>query len=208
MVSSTNINAIDLKTYRQNGLVEWTTGFRHKSLRWRGFESYYCQFVDILIRSIVSLILNTCTWYLLPSSILLTSKHTGRMVEWNELLVLGTSHFGGVGSSPTIVILLTFLKKVLFPLFWTPAHGVIYTHPCNWPQNIQAGWLSGIRSWFTALDTSMAWVRVPLLTFCRIAIQSIASFILNTCTWYLLPSSMQLTTQHTGRMAEWSKVLV
>ncbi len=65
MVSSIIIHAIDLKTYRQDGRVEWGAGFRHQ----------------------------------LPD---------------------------GIGSSSTTVILLTFLKKVLFPLFWTPAHVFIY----------------------------------------------------------------------------------
>ena len=44
-------------------------------------------------------------------------KNTGRMAEWNEVLVLGNSHFGGVGSSLSFVILLTFLHKVLFLVF-------------------------------------------------------------------------------------------
>ena len=41
----------------------------------------------------------------------------GSVAEWSKALVLGTSHFGGVGSSPTPVILLTLLYKVLFPVF-------------------------------------------------------------------------------------------
>ena len=31
----------------------------------------------------------------------------GRMAEWSKALVLGTSHFGGVGSNPTPVIFLS-----------------------------------------------------------------------------------------------------
>ena len=50
-----------------------------------------------------------------------------------------------MGSSPTPVILLIFLKKVSFPLFWTPAQGVIYHYPCYWPQKIQARWPCGPR---------------------------------------------------------------
>ncbi len=42
-------------------------------------------------------------------------KHTGRMAESHEALVLGTSHLKGVGFSPNPVIILTFLHKVLFP---------------------------------------------------------------------------------------------
>ncbi len=146
MVLSTIIHAIDHSTYRWDGHVVWSAGLRHQSLQWRGFVSHSCHFVDIPIQSIVSFILNTCTWYLLSLFRLLTTKHTGRMAEWSKALFLGTSHFGGVGSSPTPVILLTLLYKVLFPVFWTPAHGIF--HPCHWLHNIQAGWPSGLRRWF------------------------------------------------------------
>ncbi len=53
--------------------------------------------------------LNTCKGYLPPSFMLLITKHTGRMDEWSLSLCQGTSHLGGVGSSPTPVVLLTFL---------------------------------------------------------------------------------------------------
>ena len=34
----------------------------------------------------------------------------GRMAEWSKALVLGTSHFGGVGSNPTpVIFLLNFI---------------------------------------------------------------------------------------------------
>ena len=148
MVSFTIINTIDLKTYRQDGWVEWTAGFRHQSLWWRGFESYHCHFVDIPKESIVSFILNTCTWCYLHSSMQLTTKHTGRMAEWYKELVYGTRHFDGVGSSPTPVSLLTFLYEVLFPLFETSAHGIFYHNQYYWPQNTQAGWLIGLNCWF------------------------------------------------------------
>ncbi len=104
MVSSTIINAIDPKAYKQDGRVEWGAGFRHQSL-----------------------------------------------LSW--------------GSSPTPVILLTFLKKVLFPLFLTPAYCVMYHYPCYWPQKIQARRQCGLRCWFKAPVTSLAWVRVQLLSF-------------------------------------------
>ncbi|WP_288063601.1 hypothetical protein, partial [Herbaspirillum sp.] len=55
------------------------------------------------------------------------SQYTGKMVEWSKGLVLGTSHYGGLGSSPTLVILLTFLKKLLLLEFGT--HKVSITHP-------------------------------------------------------------------------------
>ena len=120
----------------------------------------------------VSFILNSCTWYLLPSSMLLITQHIARMAKWSKAPVLVTSHFAGVGSSPTPFILLTFLYKVLSPLFETPAH-----------------------------------VFSTIITTIDIPIQSSVSFILNTGTWYLLPSSMLLTTKHRGRMAEWSNAL-
>ena len=126
MVSFTIINTIDLKTYRQDGWVVWTAGFRHQSLWSRRFEFYHCHFVDLSIQSIVSFILNTCICCHLPLSMLLTSKHTAKMAMWYEALVKGTSNFDSVGSRPTPVIFMTFLYKVLFPLFWTPAHGIFY----------------------------------------------------------------------------------
>ncbi len=113
----------------------------------RGFESHSFYFVDLPIQSMVSFILNTSTWYLLPLSMLLITQHIARVAKLSKALALVTSHFGGRDSSPTPVILLTFLF-------------------------------------------------------------SIVSFILNTGTLYLSPSSMLLTTQHTGRMAEGSKALV
>ena len=61
MVSSTTIHAIDFTTYRQDGRVVYSAGLRHQSLRWRGFKSHSCHYVDITIQSIVSCILNTCT---------------------------------------------------------------------------------------------------------------------------------------------------
>ncbi len=88
------------------------------------------------------------------------------------VLVKGTSLLGGMGWSPTPLILLTFLYKVLSPLFGTPAH-----------------------------------VFSTIITTIDIPIQSIVSSILITGTLYLLPSSTLLTTQHTGRMAEWYEAL-
>ena len=139
--------------------------YGHQPVRWRGLASNSFRFVDIPIQSVASFILNTCKCYLLPSSMLLTTKHTGRTAELYGVLVLGTSHLGGVGSSPTPIILLTFLKKVMFPLFWTPPHAVIYYYRCYWPQNIQTGWPCGLRFWLKAPVTSVAWVWVPFLIF-------------------------------------------
>ena len=48
------------------------------------------------------------------------------MAEWSKIPVLGITHFACVGVSTTPIILLTFLYKVVFPLFQTPAHSIIY----------------------------------------------------------------------------------
>ena len=107
MVSSTIINAIKHTTYRQDGRVVLDASLRRWSLYWRGFESQSRHFVDITIQSIVPFILNTCTWYVVPSLMLLTIKYTGSMAQWYEELVKGASHFGGVNSDPSPFIFLT-----------------------------------------------------------------------------------------------------
>ncbi len=166
MVSSTIIHAIDQTTYRQNGWVVYVAGLRHQWLGWFGSESHSSRCVNIPIipiQSILSFILKTCTLYLLPLSMLLTTKYTGRMAKWSKLLVWGISHFGGEGSTPSPVILLTFLYKVLFPIFWKLAHGIFYHHTCHWPEYIQARWPSALRRWFKAAVNSMARVQVPHL---------------------------------------------
>ena len=86
IVSSTIMHAIDHTTCRQVGRVVFGAGLRHQSLQWRGFVSHSCYFVEIPIQSIVSCILNTCTWYLLPSSMPFTTQHTGRMAGWSKWL--------------------------------------------------------------------------------------------------------------------------
>ena len=86
MVSSTIIHPNDQKAYRQDGRVVYGAGLGHQSLWWHGLESNSSHFVNIAIQSIVSFILNLCKWYLLPSSMLLTSKHTGGIAEWYETL--------------------------------------------------------------------------------------------------------------------------
>ena len=129
--------------------AEWPTGMRPwlkaqvTPVAW--VQVLHLIFFDNPEESIVPLILNACKSCHLPLSMLLTTKHTNKIDEWSKVLVNCTSHFGGVGFSPTPVILLTLLCKVLFSLFWTPAHGIFYHHPCCWPQNIQAGWPSGLR---------------------------------------------------------------
>ena len=141
-------------------------GLRHQSLRWPWYESNTWHFVGIAIQSIISFILNTCKRYLLLSFMLFTTKDTGRMAESSKALVYGIFLFDRVGSSPTPFILLAFLYKVMFPFFWTPAHGILYHHPSYWPNNIQMGWASGLRRWFKAPVTSVARVWVSLLSFC------------------------------------------
>ncbi len=119
-----------------------------------------------LYKGIVASILNSCTWYFLTLSMPLIIRHTGRMAKWSKVLVFGISHYGCVGSSPTPVILLKFLYKLLLQVFWTPAHVIFEHHPCHWSWNIQAGLPSGLRRWFETPVTSVAWVRVQLLSIC------------------------------------------
>ena len=112
-----------------------------------------------------------------------------------------------MGLSPNPDISLTLLYKVFVLLFWIHAHGIFYHFQCYWPQNLQEEWPSAKKRWFKAPVSSVPWVQDPLLSFCRQPIQSIVSFILKTCTWYLVPLSMLLNTKHTGRMAEWYEAL-
>ncbi len=107
LVYVTLIPFIYVTIYRQDCPV--VLGFRHQTLLWRGFESHFCHFVDIPIKTIAACILHPCSKYLLPRCMPFRLQYTGRMAEWSKALVLGTSHFGGVGSSPTPVFLLTFL---------------------------------------------------------------------------------------------------
>ena len=39
----------------------------------------------------------------------------GSVAEWSKALVLGTSHFGGVGSNPTTIKFFTFLEVTYSP---------------------------------------------------------------------------------------------
>ena len=189
MLSSTIIHAYDHKTYRQDCREDWGAGLRHQSLQWHGFESYSCHFANIPKEKIVSIILDTCTWCHLPFSMLLTKNIQEGLPIVMGRWFMGTSHFGGVGSIPFPVILMTFLYKVLFPLFLTPTPCIFYHYPCYSPHNIQAGWLSGLRHQSLQLRGFVS----HSCYFDAIPIQSIVSCILNTCTLYLLPSSMLLT---------------
>ena len=90
----------------------------------------------------------------------------------------GTSLFGAVGSSPTPVIFWHSYTMYCF-LYFEHLHMVSPTtiHAIDHKRYRQDGrvvWGVGIR----ALDTSMAWVRVPFLSLCWYPIQSIVSFIL------------------------------
>ena len=42
------------------------------------------------------------------------SSHVGSVAEWSKALVLGTSHFDGVGSNPTAATFFFSRKKVFF----------------------------------------------------------------------------------------------
>ena len=65
----------------------------------------------------------------------LTVRH-GRMAEWSKALVLGTSHFGGVGSNPTTI-------KRVFGQFGTKNFVTMTTCDISWSR--QSGWPSGLR---------------------------------------------------------------
>ncbi len=115
------------------------------------------------------------------------------MAEWSMVLVKGTSLFGGMGWSPTPLILSTKLYKVLFPWYWTSANGISYHHPCYWHQNIQARLPSGMKRWFKAPVTSAEWVWVPLLSFCWHSYTKYCPLYLEHMHIYFLPSSPLLT---------------
>ncbi len=139
----------------------------HQSLWWRGFESHSFHFIDIPRQSIVSLIWKPAQGIVYhPPSHWAPNMQAGwprDMRRW----FMGFSHYDGVGSSPTPVILPTFLYKVFYPLYWLPANAIFYNNPCYWPQIIQARSPCGLRCQFKAQVTSVAWLWVPLLTFCR-----------------------------------------
>ncbi len=141
MASSTLVHAIDQTTYRQDGWAVHVAGLRLQSFLLRRFKFPSSHFVDIPIKRIVSCFLYTCTWYHLPSSMLLTSNKQARWPEWYEAMVYGHQSLRYRGFETHSCHLLTFLYNLLLPLFWTPAHGISFHHPwCNWPDNIQTGW--------------------------------------------------------------------
>ncbi len=113
-----------------------------------------------------------------------------------------------MGSSPTTVILLTILKSVLFHLFWTRAYGIFYHYPCYYSHNIQAWWPSGLRHWFKAPVTLVAWVRVPLLSFCWHSYRKYCFLYFEHL--HVVSSTIMYAIYHThqGRLAEWTKALV
>ena len=109
------------------------------------------------------------------------------MAELHELLVWGTSHFGGVESSPTPVILLTSQKKFYF-IYFEHLHIVSSTiiHAIDNKTYRQDGRVvlgGGLR------DVSLRWrgFESHSWNFVDVAIQSIVSYILNICKLYLLP---------------------
>ncbi len=93
--------AIDYPIYEQDEQSVKGPGCRHTTLQCCGFESQSFLFLDIPIQPIGAS---------LSATLMQDNDITVyRQVERSNALVLGTSHFGGVGSSPTPVILLTFL---------------------------------------------------------------------------------------------------
>ena len=145
----------------------------------------------------VSVIVKICT----PLFMLLTTKYTGSKAEWYVALVYGHQSLQWRGFESHSCHFVDIPIQSLASFFWTPAPGISYHHPCYWPQKIQARWPSGKR------HHSLRWCafKTHSCLFVDIAMQSIVSFILNTCKWYLLLSSMLLTIKHTGRMGQWSK---
>ncbi len=176
MVSSTIINAIHHKTYRQDGRVAKRRWYKKPvtsvplvqdpllSFCWQPKQSIVLSFWK-LAHSIYYH--NPCYW-----SQNIQAGWLSGMRRW----LTGTSHFGGVDSSITPVILMKFLLKVLFPLFWTPANGIFYPNPCYWSHNIQAEWLSGLCRRPKASVTSVAWVQ-----------DQFPSFMLTSYTKYCFP---------------------
>ncbi len=71
--------------------------------------------------------MHTCSEYLLPLYMTLILEYTDRIVERFKAPALGTSHFGGAGSRPTLVVFLTFLKKLFLLEF--RLNIVSITHP-------------------------------------------------------------------------------
>ncbi len=76
-------------------------------------ESNTCHFVDIPIQPIAACILHICSYYLLPSFLTLILRYTGKMFEWFKALDLGTSHFGGLGTSPAPVPIVDIPLKTI-----------------------------------------------------------------------------------------------
>ena len=75
------------------------------------------------------------------------------MAEWSKALVSGTSHFDGVGSNPTPVMLHCY-KLTIFGC--KKDNSKILNNVASTVLTILALWLSGLSFWFRLLGISMA----------------------------------------------------
>ena len=87
--------------------------------------------------------------------------YIGRMAEWSEVLVSGTSHFNGVGLNLTLVMLHCY-KLTVFGC--RKDNSKILNNIASTVLTILALWLSGLSFWFQVRGISMAWVPIPLLS--------------------------------------------
>ena len=77
------------------------------------------------------------------------------MAEWSKALVSGTSHFDGVGSYPTPVMLYCYRLTVLFA-----NNPKIINNIPSTGLTILAVWPIGLRPWFHLRTISMTWVGI------------------------------------------------
>ena len=87
-----------------------------------------------------------------------------QMAEWFKVLVSGTSHFNGVGSDTTPVMLHCYKFAVL------PGKNNLkkINNISLTVMTIFIGWLSSLRCWSQVLVISMAYVQIPLLSCCTV----------------------------------------
>ena len=103
------------------------------------------------------------------------------MAERSKALVLGTSHCGGAGSNPVLIIrfttknlqtlVLQIIEEVWVPKLQRVQQNVVcqnfkFRNVADYfylleRQVLQVGWPSGLRRWFKAPVISMARVRIP-----------------------------------------------
>ena len=124
----------------------------------------------------------------------------GRMAEWSKALVSGTSHFDGVGSNPTSVMLHNYKSTVLAAR--KRINSKIINNIPSTGVTILAGWPSGSK---TVVSGTIHFdvVMVPLLQINNFSWKKDNSNIISN-----IPSTVLTIFNRIGRMAEFSKVLV